>query len=75
MKCNSKKVCAKKVEFAREKAQKEREEMLSAMSEEEREMFLANKRKEAQESRKRAKQTLANMAVMSAYIRGPYGKF
>lgn len=75
MKCNSKNVRAKKIEFAREKVQKEREEMLSAMSEEERETFLANERKQNQEACRRAKQTLTNMALISEYIRGPYSKF
>ena len=75
MKCNSKNTRAKKAELARERAQKERDEMLSAMSEEEREAFLSNERKEHQESCRRAEQVLASMALISSYPNGGYNKF
>lgn len=75
MKCNSKSTRAKKEELARERAQKERDEMLSAMSKEEREAFLANERIEHQEACRRAEQALAGMAVISSYAGNNYSKF
>lgn len=75
MKCNSKSTRAKKEELARERAQKEREDMLSAMSEEEREAFLANEKIEHQESCRRAEQVLLGMAAISSYTGINYSKF
>lgn len=74
MKCNSKRTLAKKQELAREKAQKERDEMLSAMSKEEREEFLDKEREENQAACKRAEKVLMDMALISACAGGPYGK-
>ena len=58
MKCNSKKVQQAKFDIEVEKLRKEREDMLNAMSEEERNTYLENERKEQEESRERVERFL-----------------
>ena len=58
MKCNSKKVQQAKFDMECEKLRKEREDMLNAMSEEERNTYLENERKEQEESRERVERFL-----------------
>ncbi len=73
MKCNSNKVQDQKFKNAQEKAKAERKAMLDAMTEEERETFLEKERKEGEESARRAQKKLAELAVLSSTIGGPYG--
>ena len=75
MKCNSSKVYNQKYKLARERAKAEREAKLNAMTKEEREEFLAAERKEKEEQSRKARETLANMAILRSTIGGPYGKF
>ena len=58
MKCNSKKVQQAKFDMECEKLRKEREDMLNAMSEEERNTYLENERKEQEESHERVERFL-----------------
>ena len=58
MNCNSKKVQQAKFDIEVEKLQKERKDMLDAMSEEERNTYLENERKEQEESRERVERFL-----------------
>ena len=58
MNCNSKKVQQAKFDIEVEKLRKEREDMLNAMSEEERNTYLENERKEQEESRERVERFL-----------------
>lgn len=58
MKCNSKKVQQAKFDIEVEKLQKERKDMLDAMSEEERNTYLENERKEQEENRERVERFL-----------------
>ena len=58
MNCNSKKVQQAKFDIEVEKLRKERKDMLDAMSEEERNTYLENERKEQEESRERVERFL-----------------
>lgn len=58
MNCNSKKVQQAKFDIEAEKLRKERKDMLDAMSEEERNTYLENERKEQEESRERVERFL-----------------
>lgn len=58
MNCNSKKVQQAKFNIEVEKLRKERKDMLDAMSEEERNTYLENERKEQEESRERVERFL-----------------
>lgn len=74
MKCNSKKVQQAKFDIEVEKLRKEREDMLNAMSEEERNTYLENERKEQEESRERVERFLkaASMICSNFGIRKFY---
>lgn len=63
MKCNSKKVQQTKFDIEVERLQKERKDMLDAMSEGERNTYLENERKEQEESREKVERFL-KMASM-----------
>lgn len=64
MKCNSKKVQQAKFDMECEKLRKEREDMLNAMSEEERNTYLENERKEQEESRERVERFLKTASMI-----------
>lgn len=73
MKCNSSKVQEQKYKNAKAKAEAERKAMLDAMTEEERTAFLEKEKEEREVNNRRAQKHLANLAVLSATIGGPYG--
>lgn len=64
MNCNSKKVQQAKFDIEVEKLRKERKDMLDAMSEEERNTYLENERKEQEESRERVERFLKMTSVI-----------
>ena len=64
MNCNSKKVQQAKFDIEVEKLRKEREDMLNAMSEEERNTYLENERKEQEESRERVERFLKTASMI-----------
>ena len=64
MNCNSKKVQQAKFDIEVEKLRKERKDMLDAMSEEERNTYLENERKEQEESRERVKRFLKTASTI-----------
>ena len=64
MNCNSKKVQQAKFDIEAEKLRKERKDMLDAMSEEERNTYLENERKEQEESRERVERFLKMTSVI-----------
>lgn len=73
MKCNSSKVQDQKYKNEKAKAEAERKAMLDAMTEEERAAFLEKEKEEREANTRRAQKHLANLAVLSATIGGPYG--
>ena len=64
MNCNTKKVQQAKFDIEVEKLRKERKDMLDAMSEEERNTYLENERKEQEESRERVKRFLKTASMI-----------
>lgn len=62
MKCNSKKAQQAKFNMECERLRKEREDMLNSMSEEERNTYLENERKEREKSRERTKRLFESIS-------------
>ncbi|MEE1503880.1 MAG: hypothetical protein UGF89_06525 [Acutalibacteraceae bacterium] len=75
MKCNSSKVYNQKYKLAQERAKAEREAKLNAMTDEEREAFLAAEQKEKEENSRKARKALAKMAILRSSVGSPYSKF
>ena len=63
MNCNSKKVQQAKFDIEVEKLQKERKDMLDAMSEEERNTYLENERKEQEEKMRKQKEKASHLTM------------
>lgn len=73
MKCNSSKVYNQKYRLAQERAKAEREAKLNAMTPEEREAFLQAERKKSEESARKGKEYLTNLAAIKSAIGDTYG--